>query len=158
MARILCDNSGVSQMQPLAFQTPSGVNQVTMAATAMKTEKHLLPTRWFPATTLTQSQGQVLTDGVQEVDKSVSRNGNQGVFRIHICTCYIDSVIVHINNIYLMACLEFDFKMDYCHYKTSSEMRIAPVRPLPLFHFLQKEIKFWSSTQFAIKGNFYIND
>jgi len=28
MARILCDNSGVSQMQPLAFQTPSGVNQV----------------------------------------------------------------------------------------------------------------------------------
>jgi len=28
MARLLCDNSGVSQMQPLAFQVPSGVNQV----------------------------------------------------------------------------------------------------------------------------------
>ena len=30
MARLLCDNSGVSQMQPLAFQTPSGVNQVCL--------------------------------------------------------------------------------------------------------------------------------
>ena len=28
MARILCDNSGVSQIQPLVFQVPSGVNQV----------------------------------------------------------------------------------------------------------------------------------
>ena len=37
MARILCDNSGVSQMQPLAFQTPSGVNQVTVATMAKKT-------------------------------------------------------------------------------------------------------------------------
>jgi len=32
MARLLCDNSGVSQMQPLAFQTPSGVNQVVSCA------------------------------------------------------------------------------------------------------------------------------
>ena len=30
MARLLCDSSGVSQMQPLAFQTPSGVNQVCL--------------------------------------------------------------------------------------------------------------------------------
>lgn len=28
MSRILCDNSGVSQLQPLAFHLPSGVNQV----------------------------------------------------------------------------------------------------------------------------------
>ena len=28
MSRILCDNSGVSQMQPLAFQVPSQINPV----------------------------------------------------------------------------------------------------------------------------------
>ena len=102
MARILCDNSGVSQMQPLAFQTPSGVNQVTVATMANfffceNKKKHVLSTRWLAATGWDRSQGQALNAGLPAADKPTINDPS-----FYSSYSFSNSAYLQIYNIYLM--------------------------------------------------------
>ena len=93
MARILCDNSGVSQMQPLAFQTPSGVNQVTVGTMAktkiVTTKKNMFcqPGGWLQQAGIDPKAKPWTLDFTRRINQPST---------IPLSTAHIHSVIAHI--------------------------------------------------------------